>query len=233
MFQDAFRNHWSKNHLCDVAGCGKVLTVDGGLKPHGKLCAAKLAGIKHFESSGLSVVTGCTSIPCPQSKFCNRHQEEQSPALLCEEVSKETRKKLRDHRTQSATSSEAPQDNIYVIESILGRKVKKDGTFFNVKWLNFPVSESTWENEKCIPKFIQLYYEDESRFGKILPNPKLKKVKKAGTSTYHLLSWEGEDNCSQWVQDDFFNILSEDGEIVSFLDNSDSCNTRKSRDKVY
>ena len=32
-FQIAFRNHWF-SHRCDVKGCGRVITVDGGLKPH-------------------------------------------------------------------------------------------------------------------------------------------------------------------------------------------------------
>jgi hypothetical protein len=67
----------------------------------------------------------------------------------------------------------------------------------------------------------------------MLPNPKLKRVKKVGSALYHLLSWEGEDSASQWVNEDFFKLLGEDGEIVSALEDTNTCNTRKSRDKVY
>ena len=198
-----------------------------------KLCAAKLAGVREFESSGLSVVTGCTSIPGPRSKFCQEHQSSESPALLSEQVSKSTRMKLRDHRTTTTESKDAPQDNIYVIESILGIKTEGDTSCYNVKWLHFPETESTWEPESSIPKFIQLYYKDRTKFGSTLPNPKLKRVKKAGSALYHLLSWEGEESAAQWVNEDFFKLLGEDGEIVSTLDDTNTCNTRKSRDKVY
>ena len=174
---DSFRAHWTKKHLCDTPGCGSVITMDGGLKPHRKLCAAKMAGVREFQSSGLSVVTGCTSIPGPKSKFCHEHQTSQSPALLSEQISNATRMKLRDHRSATTESREAPQDNIYVIESILNIKIKDDASYFDVKWLNFPATESTWEHESCIPKFIQLYYKDGTKFGRSLPNPRLKRVK--------------------------------------------------------
>ena len=231
LLQDAFRTNWTINHRCDTAGCGSIITMDGGCKPHRKLCGAKLAGVRQFQSSGLSVVTGCTSIPGPKSKFCHEHQSSESPALLSDQVSNSTRTRLRDHRTTTAESKEAPQDNIYVIESILEVDTKDDETFFKVKWLNFPPSESTWENQNSIPKFIQLYYKDANNFGKRLPNPNLKRVKKAGSAIYHLLSWEGKTDAGQWVNEDFFKLLGEDGEIVSSLEDENSCNTRKSRDK--
>ena len=208
------------------------MTIDGGLKPHRKLCASKLAGIKEFKSSGLKVVTGCTSIPAPTTKFCQSHLSSQSPALLSDQISKSTRKSLRDHRSANARSTDAPQDNIYVIETVLGSKVVNGVRMFQIKWLNFPPDASTWEPADSIPKFIQLYYEGGDNFGKSLPNPKLKNVKKAGSGIYHLLTWDGEIGAGQWVHDDFFKLLGEDGEIVSALEEDNSCNTRKSRDKV-
>ena len=226
------RAYWSRYHSCSVKGCGQVLTIDGGLKPHRKLCASKLAGVREFKSSGLKVITGCTSIPTPTTKFCHDHLVSQSPALLSDQVSKSTRHSLRDHRTASARSSEAPQDNIYVIETILSIKEKKGVKMYHVKWLNFPVSAATWEPQESIPKFIQLYYESGTNFGQTLPNPKIKNVKKAGSAVYHLLTWENDNSVGSWVHEDFFKLLSEDGEIVSSLEEENSCNTRKSRDKV-
>ena len=229
---DCFRTFWTKLHNCDVLGCGKVLTMDGGLKPHRKLCASKLAGVREFESTGLKVITGCTSIPAPTTKFCNGHLNSQSPALLSDQVSKSTRNSLRDHRSSTTQSKEAPQDNIYVIETILGSQIKDGVKMYNVKWLNFPENASTWEPEQSIPKFIQLYYQDANNFGKALPNPRLKRVKKAGSALYHYLTWDGESDAGKWVHEDFFKLLGEDGEIVSALEDDNSCNTRKSRDKV-
>ena len=230
-FHDFFRTIWTKNHHCNAAGCGSIITMDGGLKPHRKLCASKLAGVREFESTGLKVVTGCTSIPGPKSKFCQEHQTSQSPALLSSQVSKSTRMTLRDHNTVTAQSDDASQDNIYVIETILETQSKDDITLFKVKWLNFPASESTWEPEEAIPKFIRIYYKDENNLGKTLPNPKLKRVKKAGSELYHLLTWEGEGSAAQWMHEDFFKLLGEDGEIFSAFEDDNSCNTRKSRDK--
>ena len=231
VFQNKFRSIWTQNHSCTAPGCGSVITVDGGLKPHRKLCGAKLAGIREFKSTGLSVVTGCTSIPGPRSKFCKEHQLSQSPALLSEQLPQTTRKKLRDHRTREAESTDAPQDNVYVIESILDRRSKKGTSDFLIKWLGFPPSEATWESENSVPKFIQDFYAKESNFGKVLPNPKIKMVKKAGSAVYHLLSWDDETSVAQWVNEDFFNLLREDGELMSMVADN-SCNTRKSRDKA-
>ena len=105
---------------------------------------------------------------------------------------------------------------------------------FSVKWLNFPSSEATWEPSDSIPKFVQLYYQDGDKFGKRLPNPNLKRVKRAGSEMYHLLSWEGDSTADKWLHEDFFKLLGEDGEIVSSLDdNEDSCNTRKSKTRYF
>ena len=49
---------------------------------------------------------------------------------------------------------------------------------------------------------------------------------------YYYLSWEGEDNQDgQWVGQSFFDLASEDGEIVSQLEDDQSCNTKKTKDK--
>ena len=78
-----FRNYWSK-HKCDVFGCGRSIIGDGGMKPHRKvsvyltsftfsleyhqLCAAMMSGVREYKNSGVKVITGCTSIPAPDSK---------------------------------------------------------------------------------------------------------------------------------------------------------------------
>ena len=146
-----FRGIWTKKHLCDTAGCGRNITMDGEMKPHRKLCASKLARVREFKSTGIKVVTGCTSIPAPRSKFCQEHQTSKSPALLSSQVTKDTRMTLRDHNTLTAKSAEAQQDNIYVIETILDKNIKNGETFYQVEWLDFPESEATWEPQESIP----------------------------------------------------------------------------------
>ena len=138
---------------------------------------------------------------------------------------------MRNHRTTTAASVEASQDNVYVIESVLNSKMKDGVQNFQIKWLNFPPTESTWEPEECVPKFIQSFYADKKNLGKPLPNPKVKRSKKAGSETYHYLSWDDDKNEGQWYHEDFFTLLGEDGEISSALQTDESCNTRKSRDK--
>ena len=96
---------------------------------------------------------------------------------------------LREHRNKTAASSEASQDNIYVIEKILDSKTESDVQLFHIKWLNFPHSQSTWEPEESVPKFIQLFYADRSNLGKPLPNPKLRKKIPSSVICLHYLAY--------------------------------------------
>ena len=99
---------------------------------------------------------------------------------------------------------------------------------FKIKWVGYP--DATWEKEDRLPGFIKKYYSDKAeRLGMRLPNPRIKHTKKVGGSDIHLLSW-GNESGDEWLHDDFFHYLSEDGEIL----NSNlkvTCNTRKSREK--
>ena len=65
--QDYFRQFWSTSHNCGKTGCPEV---DGGCKPHRKLCGGKLNGITFYEEAGINVVTGCKNIPIPGKNYC-------------------------------------------------------------------------------------------------------------------------------------------------------------------
>ena len=65
--------------------------------------------------------------------------------------------------------------------------------------------------------------KDTGRLGKGLPNPKIKSTKQIGDSVIHKLSW-GDDEGSEWVGEDFFKMLDDDGELVSTVL---TCNTRR------
>ena len=156
-----FRNKWAK-HQCDQKGCGWCITIDGGLKPHRMVCGAKLSGVREFPKAGIKVVTGCTKHPVFNSKYCQEHQSEKSPAVTSDMISSRTRQQLRKHRTDTAIYSEAEQDDVFIVESIL--EIKKATKKVLVKWMGFP--DASWENEKGIPLFIREYYEkDSTRLG--------------------------------------------------------------------
>ena len=232
--RDKFREIWSVEHKCETKGCSSVLIVDGGMKPTRSLCAAKLNGVKEFTKSGMMVVCGCQKIPQPNSKYCGEHVGLSSPAITSENVSETTRMTLRRHRDETSATKEAPQDHIYVVESILEKKIENLKTSYKVKWLGFPNDQSTWEPATNIQPWIQTYYDaDHKRLGKPLPEPRIKYTKRAGDEIYHYLTWEGGDSDTnpRWVGESFFSLASEDGEIVSQLEEDKSCNTKKTKDK--
>ena len=75
----SFQEGWTKVHKYDRPGCRTCLIIDGDLKPHRMLCAAKLCGIREFANSDVKVVTGCTSMPGTKDKFCFKHRSEETP----------------------------------------------------------------------------------------------------------------------------------------------------------
>ena len=159
----------------------------------------------------------------------------QSPAMTSNSVSKETKASLQKHRKETSVYQHANQDQIYVIEGLLAKRVTNTDTLWKVKWLGFPVEEATWEPSRNIQGWMKAYYkEDETQFGNKVPVPKIKCQKKSGGQTHYFFSWgeSGSNDSSQgrWVTEDFFQIASEDGDLVSQLDEL-SCNTRKTKDK--
>lgn len=229
--RDKFRETWSVNHKCEVKGCSSVLTLDGGMKPTRSLCAAKLQGIKEFKHSGMFVVCGCLRNPQPDSKYCGEHVGMSTPAMTSDKVSASTRTSLRDHRKKTAESKDAHQDDIYVIESIVEKQ--DDGELWKVKWLGFPEEKSTWEPSTNIQPWILSYYkEDLQRLGCPLPEPKIKHIKKAGDEVFYYLSWGNEKvKGNPWKGESFFSLASQDGDLMTQLEEDQSCNTKKTKDK--
>ena len=223
----AYRERWTVRHNCDRPGCKIALVIDGGLKPHRSICGAKTCGVRTFKEAGVTIMTGCSSIPQPKSKFCFDHQDGQHPVVPGDRVSAKNRQRLK--KFKKAECIEAEDDDFFVIEAVLDIKEnKKTGKKYKIKWMDFPVDEATWEGESCVAKFIQIYYSDPSKLGSKLPEPVIKHTKTIGNSQYHYLSWTGEKG-GRWLGEDFFKIASEDGGVMSTIKNT--CGTRKSRDK--
>ena len=82
-------------------------------------------------------------------------------------------------------------------------------------------------NLEYVSNFRRYYESDKSRLGQRLPKPSIKHTKKVGDTLLHKLCW-GDESGGEWLEEDFFDALTAEGETVT---TNVSCNTRKSRDK--
>ena len=226
MLKLKFSTVWA-SHKCSVPFCESMMVSDGGMKINRPVCAAKFSVLREYTHSNKKVLTGCTLMPSPGSKFCTLHVNEQSPVVLKDTLGKDSRTRLYNFRSKSkATQLDLPDDDLFIVESILEIRGKKKKEFL-VKWAGYPIDEATWEPEKNIPPFILKYYETSSNFGKVLPEPRIKETRKVADNSevFHFLEW-GSESGGQWVEVNLFD-LDADRVIVDVS----SCNTRKVRDK--
>ena len=79
-----FSNHWTDKHFCDVPNCATMMVSDGGMKINRKVCGAKFSAVRKFCNSGKTILTGCTASPNPNSPFCSKHLQSESPVILVE-----------------------------------------------------------------------------------------------------------------------------------------------------
>ena len=204
-----------------------MMVTDGGFKINRPVCSAKFSVLRKYKQSDKKVLTGCTNMPSPGSKFCSYHKDEDSPIVLKEKLTAESRSRLYNFRSKTKqTQLNLPSDDLFIVESILETKIKNKIRCFLVKWASFPQSESTWEPESHIPKFILKYYEDSTNFGKPLPEPRIKHTKKVanGTEVFHFLEWGSDHGAGEWISDNLFDL---DADADSVVESISSCNTRK------
>jgi len=71
--RDGFYLFWGK-HKCDKPGCGWVFVVDGGMKAQRKICGALKSGVRVYEHSKTTLVTGCTTHP-GDHRYCSAHKD--------------------------------------------------------------------------------------------------------------------------------------------------------------
>ena len=179
---NAFQEKWTLGHKCEVPGCTTVLVIDGGLKPHRSVCAAKISGIKVFEEAGVSSLVGCPNMPMKDNKFCKDHENCESPVMAAADLTKESKSSLAAFK-KSSSAKETRDDDFFVLETIL----RKEKDMYLVKWVGVPESEATYEKAATIHEFIRDYYEQKDRMGKKLPAPKIKHTKTIGGGKLHQL----------------------------------------------
>ena len=221
--KDKFSITWT-NHKCNVPFCFEMMVTDGGFKINRPVCSAKFSVIREYKHSNKRVLTGCTTTPIPGSKFCSIHKTEDSPVVLKENLSSNSRSQLYNFRSRTKqTQLHLPDDDLFVVESILDVKMEKKTKLYLVKWSSFPDSEATWEPERNIPAFILKYYDEAGKFGKPLPEPRIKHTKKVSKNSevFHYLEW-GNESSGEWVSDNLFDLDSD-----KVVDSLSSCNTRK------
>ena len=51
-------------------------------------------------------------------------------------------------------------EQLYEIEEILFRKIKKSKIYYNVKWVNYDSSQNTWEPKENLPYEMVNEFED-------------------------------------------------------------------------
>ena len=217
-------------HRCEKTGCGSVLVIDGGQKPQRKICAARKAGILKFKHSPIETVVGCTRIPGIGKQFCSEHEESNVPSMPANKMTIENVKKLRSS-VKKVKDERTAEDVFNLIAIHDKKKTKKGGLFYLIEWEGY--KERTWEPEKNIPKFITNFYETTG-INKI-PKPRVKSVKKAGSASYYLLSWDGSDQSDQYIsENDFLIKRANENDVASVSDDQgQQCNTRKTHGAKY
>ena len=88
---------WTE-HCCDneEIGCSKknrCLVCDGGWKLTRKICYARWAGVRRFQTSKAEVLSGCDRIPIPGRKFCHLH-DNNTPSVSGSCLSVQTQEQL-------------------------------------------------------------------------------------------------------------------------------------------
>ena len=132
--------------------------------------------VRKHKHTNKYVLTGCTNTPSSKNPFCPEHQTADTPVILAEKLSNETRQKLLKYRENTATTPTVNQDSVFIVEKVL----KMRGDFYLVKFNGFPEEEASWENESHIPPFIRSFYSKKTNLKKNLPAPTLGKQIKVG-----------------------------------------------------
>ena len=228
LLKTAFSEMWM-NHTCDRPDCKKVITTDGGMKIHRRLCAAKLSAVKFCVHSDTYQLTGCTKMPSPSSPFCSEHTNSEQPVLLAEKLSTKTRNKLNSYQRKNNKSFlDLPCDSIFVVEKVIDSRKTSSGLEYNVKFSGYPESQACWEPIKNLPKFIQEFYSIRENLSKCLPPPYIIKSKALanGSETIYYLDWHRETNDK--FEENLFDMNTDKLDLEEL---KNECNTRKMKDK--
>ena len=167
-----------------------MFVVDGGMKSQRKvrsqafnfynilnqICGAVKSGVKVFEHSKTTLVTGCTAHP-GDKKFCKEHRNQQHPAVTSSMLTKENRDKLEAVKETNKNYKEQDfSDNVYIVEEIKETKLEDGIELFLIKWEDY--EDETWEPARNIPDFMVSYFKKTGN-GRV-PAPRVASSRKKG-----------------------------------------------------
>ena len=230
-----FSKIWCGSHKCEVEHCDEMMISDGGQKIYRKVCAAKFSVVRKFLNSNKTVLTGCTAMPSPNSPFCSNHVDAETPVLLAERITQETRNNLWNFRMKSQSSNlKLPNDSVFTVETVLNARIVKSNLEYLVKFAGFSKQQACWEPVKNLPSFIVERFRDKTKFGAPLPTPSIKHTIKVDNNTevYHHLEWKADYSTGKVLElKDGETLFDIDQDILPEEELKSTCNTRKVRDK--
>ena len=148
------------------------------MKSQRKICGATKSGVKVFQHSSTSLVTGCTAHP-GDFKFCKDHRDLDHPAVISSKLSKENREKLEAVKNSQKNYKEQDfTDNIYIVDEILESKMEGEEELYLIKWEDYSADDATWEPSINIPAFMVNYFKKTGN-GKV-PAPRVAGSRKKG-----------------------------------------------------
>ena len=65
--------YFASEHHCDSAQCRRIIVIDGNMKIHRDICAARAAGYAEYDGLPGRITTGCTNTPQLRSRYCSAH----------------------------------------------------------------------------------------------------------------------------------------------------------------
>ncbi|CAB4006023.1 Hypothetical predicted protein [Paramuricea clavata] len=140
VYQEHFDKKWT-GHVCDIAGCKRVIVLDGNMKNAREVCACNNVGELFFSGMEGSIVVGCQNTPKKGSRYCVEHENLSSPFIddSCLLTS------------EKRSVAELPQIDLrkeILPVKIMNEKETRQGKFYQVLWSD---GKESWAKEANLP----------------------------------------------------------------------------------
>ena len=128
-----------QGHHCSVSGCGSTLILDGNMKNHRDVCAAKEARYAEFNGLPVKVQTGCPNTPQLKSRYCPDH----TPTSFKSSPTS-------DNADSLSTAISTSQSEDVQLAYIVGKRETRQNTLYQVQLLTHYCTSS------AVPSFTHL-----------------------------------------------------------------------------
>jgi hypothetical protein len=204
-YHGAFMAYYASHH-CEDQRCRKILVLDGNMKNHRDVCAAKEAGFAEYDGLPGKVKTGCTETPQLQSRYCAAHM----PTAY----------------TSSTGGECSTPTGLDQVAFILERKNTRQNTLYKVARIGEATSNCTWEPESSLPPGLVAEYNEG------VERELVESVYSSGGRTLHTLSSQPLLNQAKRPRVDE-PVIDYSESILSTSDHTNiACKTQKDRVKL-